>query len=92
MKRDIKNTNYLYFLGGFAEGEGSNSVSITNPPPYLHTATYVGGGRVLKIKPITLKNWILHNFNLPPPKKIDFLLNKSNSPQRLDNRANTTTS
>jgi hypothetical protein len=26
--RDIKNTNYLYFLGGFAEGEGSNTVTI----------------------------------------------------------------
>ena len=29
MKKDIHNTNYLYFLGGFAEGEGSNSVSIS---------------------------------------------------------------
>lgn len=29
MKRDIKNTSYLYFLGGFVEGEGSNSVSIS---------------------------------------------------------------
>jgi len=27
--RDINNTNYLYFLGGFVEGEGSNTVSIT---------------------------------------------------------------
>ena len=27
--RDIKNTNYLYFLGGFVEGEGSNTVSVT---------------------------------------------------------------
>jgi len=27
--RDIKNTNYLYYLGGFVEGEGSNTVSIT---------------------------------------------------------------
>jgi hypothetical protein len=26
--RDIKNTDYLYFLGGFVEGEGSNTVSI----------------------------------------------------------------
>lgn len=25
---DVKNPNYLYFLGGFVEGEGSNSVSI----------------------------------------------------------------
>lgn len=29
MKKDIKNQSYLYFLGGFVEGEGSNSVSIT---------------------------------------------------------------
>jgi len=28
-KRDIKNTNYLYYLGGFVEGEGSISVSVT---------------------------------------------------------------
>lgn len=27
--RDIKNTHYLWYLGGFVEGEGSNSVSIT---------------------------------------------------------------
>jgi hypothetical protein len=26
---DVKNLNYLYFLGGFLEGEGSNSVSIS---------------------------------------------------------------
>jgi len=29
LKRDINNLNYLYFLGGFVEGEGSMSVSIT---------------------------------------------------------------
>jgi LAGLIDADG endonuclease len=29
LKRDIKNTNYLYFLAGFVEGEGSMSVSVT---------------------------------------------------------------
>lgn len=29
LKRDIKDTNYLYFLGGFTEGEGSISVSVT---------------------------------------------------------------
>jgi len=28
-KRDIKNTNYLYYLGAFVEGEGSISVSVT---------------------------------------------------------------
>jgi hypothetical protein len=27
--RDIKHPSYLWFLGGFVEGEGSNSVSIT---------------------------------------------------------------
>ena len=27
--RDIKNTNYLYFLAGFVEGEGSISLSVT---------------------------------------------------------------
>nr|YP_009710725.1 LAGLIDADG endonuclease type 1 [Amanita phalloides]QFZ98674.1 LAGLIDADG endonuclease type 1 [Amanita phalloides] len=29
LKRDIQNINYLYFLGGFVEGEGSMSVSVT---------------------------------------------------------------
>lgn len=29
LKRNIKNKNYLYFLGGFVEGEGSISVSVT---------------------------------------------------------------
>jgi hypothetical protein len=29
MNRNITNPAYLYFLGGFVEGEGSNSVSIT---------------------------------------------------------------
>lgn len=29
LKQDIKNVNYLYFLGGFVEGEGSMSVSIS---------------------------------------------------------------
>ena len=29
MQKDIKNSSYLYFLGEFVEGEGSNSVSIT---------------------------------------------------------------
>ena len=29
MQKDIKNSSYLYFLGGFVEGEGSNSVSVT---------------------------------------------------------------
>ena len=29
IKRDIKDQSYLYFLGGFVEGEGSNSVSIS---------------------------------------------------------------
>jgi len=29
MKRDITNPFYLYFLGGFVEGEGSNSVSVS---------------------------------------------------------------
>jgi hypothetical protein len=27
--RDIKDPSYLYFLGGFVEGEGSNSVSVS---------------------------------------------------------------
>jgi hypothetical protein len=27
--RNINNPSYLWFLGGFVEGEGSNSVSIT---------------------------------------------------------------
>lgn len=29
MNRNINNVNYLYFLGGFVEGEGSISVSVT---------------------------------------------------------------
>lgn len=29
LKRDIKNPLYLYFLGGFVEGEGFNSVSVS---------------------------------------------------------------
>jgi hypothetical protein len=29
LNRNIKNTNYLHFLGGFVEGEGSMSVSVT---------------------------------------------------------------
>ena len=29
IKKDIKNKSYLYFLGGFFEGEGSVSVSIS---------------------------------------------------------------
>lgn len=29
VNRNIKNAMYLYFLGGFVEGEGSNSVSIS---------------------------------------------------------------
>lgn len=29
MERNINNVNYLYFLGGFVEGEGSISVSVT---------------------------------------------------------------
>jgi len=27
--RNINNPSYLWFLGGFVEGEGSNSVSVT---------------------------------------------------------------
>lgn len=29
IKSNLKNVNYLYFLGGFVEGEGSMSVSVT---------------------------------------------------------------
>jgi hypothetical protein len=29
LKRDITNPLYLQFLGGFVEGEGSNSVSVS---------------------------------------------------------------
>jgi hypothetical protein len=29
LKRDITNPLYLYFLGGFVEGEGSNSISVS---------------------------------------------------------------
>lgn len=34
MKRDITNPFYLYFLGGFVEGEGSNSVSVNKNLKY----------------------------------------------------------
>jgi hypothetical protein len=29
LKRNINDQSYLYFLGGFVEGEGSNSISVT---------------------------------------------------------------
>jgi hypothetical protein len=29
MKKNLNNKNFLYFLGGFVEGEGSISVSVT---------------------------------------------------------------
>ena|ERR1700690_1185009 len=52
IKHDIKNPNYLYFLGGFVEGEGSNSVSVTvgknfkygvNLQPVFNVSQHVNG-------------------------------------------------
>ena len=54
--RDIKNTNYLYFLGGFVEGEGSNSVAVTvgkefkfgvNLQPIFNVSQHVNGINIL---------------------------------------------
>ena len=53
----IKNPNYLYFLGGFVEGEGSNSVSITvnksfkygiNMQPVFNVSQHKNGLNILK--------------------------------------------
>jgi LAGLIDADG endonuclease len=57
MKKDIKNVSYLYFLGGFVEGEGSNSVSISinsnfkygvNVQPVFNVTQHVNGLDILK--------------------------------------------
>jgi hypothetical protein len=54
--RDIKNPNYLYFLGGFVEGEGSNSVAVTvgkefkfgvNLQPVFNVSQHVNGINIL---------------------------------------------
>jgi LAGLIDADG DNA endonuclease family protein len=56
LSRDIKNPNYLYFLGGFVEGEGSNSVAITvgkefkfgvNLQPVFNVSQHVNGINIL---------------------------------------------
>jgi len=53
---DIKNPNYLYFLGGFVEGEGSNSVSISvnknfkygvNLQPVFNVSQHENGLKIL---------------------------------------------
>ncbi len=55
-KYDIKNPNYLYFLGGFVEGEGSNSVSISvnknfkfgvNLQPVFNVSQHENGLKIL---------------------------------------------
>jgi LAGLIDADG DNA endonuclease family protein len=54
---NIKNPSYLYFLGGFFEGEGSNSVSISihpkfkygvNVQPVFNVTQHVNGLDILK--------------------------------------------
>jgi len=56
LSRDIKNPNYLYFLGGFVEGEGSNSVAVTvgkefkfgvNLQPVFNVSQHVNGINIL---------------------------------------------
>jgi len=53
---DVKNSNYLYFLGGFVEGEGSNSVSISvnknfkygiNLQPVFNVSQHKNGLKIL---------------------------------------------
>src|SRR5215475_902750 len=53
---DINNPNYLYFLGGFVEGEGSNSVSISigkifkygvNIQPVFNVSQHINGINIL---------------------------------------------
>jgi hypothetical protein len=55
-KFDVKNPNYLYFLGGFVEGEGSNSVSISinknfkygvNLQPVFNVSQHENGLKIL---------------------------------------------
>ena len=69
MKRDIKNTSYLYFLGGFVEGEGSNSVSISinrnfkygvNIQPVFNVSQHKNGLNILNS--FSLKYKIYLNF------------------------------
>jgi hypothetical protein len=56
MKRDITNPFYLYFLGGFVEGEGSNSVSVSvnknfkygiNIQPFFNVSQHKNGLEIL---------------------------------------------
>ncbi len=56
LSRDIQNHNYLYFLGGFVEGEGSNSVAVTvgkefkfgvNLQPVFNVSQHVNGINIL---------------------------------------------
>lgn len=56
LSRDIKNPNYLYFLGGFVEGEGSNSVAVSvgkefkfgvNLQPVFNVSQHVNGINIL---------------------------------------------
>ena len=51
LNRNINNLNYLYFLAGFVEGEGSMSVSIT-----IHTDLKYG----VNIQPVLM----LHNIKM----------------------------
>jgi hypothetical protein len=54
--RDINDPNYLYFLGGFVEGEGSNSVAVSvgkefkfgvNLQPIFNVSQHVNGINIL---------------------------------------------
>lgn len=56
LSRDVQNPNYLYFLGGFVEGEGSNSVAVSvgkefkfgvNLQPIFNVSQHVNGINIL---------------------------------------------
>jgi hypothetical protein len=56
LSRDVHSPNYLYFLGGFVEGEGSNSVAVSvgkefkygvNLQPIFNVSQHVNGINIL---------------------------------------------
>jgi|SRR6267154_2224495 len=75
LKRDIKNVNYLYFLGGFVEGEGSMSVSISvhkdfkygvNIQPIFNVTQHKNGLDILNsFKELFIEGSIVHKSGSP---------------------------
>ena len=56
IKYNIRNPNFLFFLGGFVEGEGSNSISVSigrnfkfgvNLQPVFNVSQHVNGLNIL---------------------------------------------